>query len=71
MNIMNAVLALPDDSETLNEIVGDSEHNVKGLSLSSVATEEGIQHFALVVWEEGGTEEHLHTGSMPGRMYRD
>lgn len=69
MHTRHAVLELPAQARSLDDITGDEHHEVVSIALSTVAAEGGWKHFALVVWVDRDTKEHGHVGSTPGRTF--
>jgi len=71
MQTKNTILNLPEQSDALNEITADKQHEVISISLSSAVVEGQVKHFALAVWIDKDTSEHWHVGSTPGRTYSE
>ncbi|MBT3198823.1 MAG: hypothetical protein HN350_02810 [Phycisphaerales bacterium] len=71
MKTKNVILDLPDQSDTLNEITADKQHDIISVSLSSAMDGGIVRHFALVVWTDEDESEHWHVGSTPGRTYSE
>jgi hypothetical protein len=69
MKTVHAIYELPEQGEALDEITSDKHHEVISISLSSVAVEGNIKHFALAVWVDKDEGEHWHVGSTPGRTF--
>ena len=64
MKVETKLVELPGEQKVMDEIVGDGDHEVKTVSLSSVVHEGQLKHFALVVWP---IKARQNTGIWAGR----
>ena len=62
VKVETKIVELPTEQELLKEILADSDHDVKNISLSTVVHEGRLKHFALVVWSDKGKAEHWYLG---------
>ncbi len=70
MKTSHAIVELPAQEKVLDKITADAQHEIISISHSSAATDDGIKHFVLIVWNDKDTSDHWHVGgSTPGRTY--